>query len=724
MRSCNFKNCSRKLLLFNFVLLFLFSDQLMFAQVSPELETTLMKMGRVWIGVKGNASKSNFDFRAGFFPNDYNILGYRGQYAEANNGAGFKIATASWYNPYPQVDSVQYFPIYGPTTEYTPIGKVIEPLTNYIRYKFPDQEINFEPVELQDFGEYDPSKFGDYTYDQIVEVKNEYIYGITLKRKIMTWGQQFNDNYNIYDLTFENPTTETFDSLYINLESNQLNAYTSYGSNPYVASAEQYNRRRTWQHYYGGRVGDSLRVFYEYSADDPDKSGDNMGAPVISQTGRLIGSDLYFKTFLHASKKAYINDADDEDDFLQPKVTYVGTSTKIPYNSDQDDQFGSKNAWALAGGYSDFFPMSGNTWPGTHHGGNTDELGTSDYSNYPAGTKSSTNSRMACSFGPYIMAPGEKIRIVYAVGITGIGIVKAKEIGESWLRGTLEDAPNLPDPEKGFLPSEFVFPTGASDNDKRKDRWISTGIDSVMKSAYRVKWNFDHDYKIPQAPPPPSKLTVIGHGDGVEIAWSDAEAEEMDSFAGYRIMRRISNVDTSYYESVYDSDENDLGPDHVYKDQSILYGAQYYYYVQAKAKIPENDMNADPASRGKIIYSSRLLVPDIFWVNPPRSPSDDMTQIRIVPNPYNINDPLLKTYGFTDQRGIIFFNLPGTCTIRIFTENGDLVQTIEHDSPVKAGSLTWDMLTSSQQVINSGMYVAVFEKPGGEIAYHKFIVVR
>jgi len=101
-----------------------------------------------------------------------------------------------------------------------------------------------------------------------------------------------------------------------------------------------------------------------------------------------------------------------------------------------------------------------------------------------------------------------------------------------------------------------------------------------------------------------------------------------------------------------------------------------------------------------------------------------MTKIRIAPNPYNINDPLLQTYGFTDSRGIIFFNLPPKVTIKIYTENGDLVQTLEHDSPQKAGSLTWDMITASQQVISSGVYIAVFQKPEGDISYQKFVVVR
>lgn len=683
----------------------------------------LMKMGQYFIGVTDNADKQTFNFTTGFFPNDYNIISDRGQHGDANNGSGFRLGVVRyWFNPYTNLQDT--IPIYGPVSEFNPSGTIINPLTNYIRYRYPQQVIEFNDVELEDFGTYDPAQFGDETFDQVVTSTVEYIYGIQMHRKVMSWSQQYNDNYIIFDVEFENKSDDTFDSLYISMQNNQQNTHMSYGRNPIIPASERYNNRITWQHYYGAEVGDSLRVFYEYSADDPDQSGDNMGAPVISQQGRLAGPDIFFRTVLHASQEPYTNEAADVDDFTQPKITYMGNANNIPSNQGGEDQFGSTNAWALVGGYSDYFPKQGNVWPGTHHGGNNDEIGVSDFSQFPAGTKTSINCKMYTVFGPYHMEPGQKVRIVYAVGFDGIGIKKGKEVGLKWLRNTLEEPPALPDPEKGYFPANFAYPVGATEMDKRKDRWISTGIDSVMKTAYRAKWNFDHGYKIPLAPPPPEELSVLGLGEGVEIKWKASEAESRDNFAGYRIMRRVSNADTVYYQPVYESDANDVGIEHTYYDKDVLFGAVYYYYVQSKAKIDENDLNADPTSRGKMMYSSRLLVPNIDNVNPPRPSSDDMSKIRIVPNPYNINDPLLDAYGYTDQRGLNFFNLPGIVTIKIFTENGDLIQTIVHDDPSESGLYTWNMITSSQQVINSGIYIAVFEKPNGEISYQKFIVVR
>lgn len=689
----------------------------------PELQTALVKMNRVWVGVKANGDKGNFDYRAGFFPNDFNILGSRGQYRDTWGGAGFRLSTTNWTDP---IDTVHAVAVYGPTNEFEGWGqgKVITPLTNYVRYGYPEQTIDFESLNLEPFGMIDASKLGERTYDQIVNATSENILGVTLNRKVMAWTQNFHDDYVILDVEFTNISGDTLHDFYINIESNGDNTFRSFGNSPTPGSGENFDPAVVWQHYYGGRVGDSLRVFYEYNADNPDLPGDNMGTPVKSHGGRLINSSFVWYSILHASKTPYINPEEDEDDFLQPRVTYIGTETRIPYDDSSDDEFGSKNYYAIRGEYSALYPMSGETHPGTFHGLNSDEIGTRDYSDYPAGTKQNTNSKMWSSFGPYSFLPNHKIRIAIANGFSGIDVKTAQSVGEQWYNGTLSDPPGLPNSETGYFPSGFLYPEGATEVDKKKNRWISTGIDSVMKSASRAKWNYETGYRVPQALPPPSKVEITGLGTGVEIKWVDEEAEITENFAGYRIMRRLSKMDTVFYEPIYDSDENDRAAEHLYVDKDVIIGAQYYYYIQAKGRIDENDPLAYPENRGKIIYSGRALQPNMLYINPPHFSQDDLSEIAIVPNPYNINDPLLPGQGWTDQRGIQFFNLPSTITIRIFTENGDHIRTIEHDSSVESGYEHWDMITKNQQVVSSGVYIVVFETPQGNISYQKFLVVR
>jgi len=702
----------------------------------PELETAQTKLTKIWGGIAANGDKATFDFRAGFFPNDFDLIQHRGQGSENYLGSGFRLACTNWKAP---DDSIYRAAVFGPLNDYLLNGKVVVPITSYSRYKYPEQFVNNILIDLTNFAVYDPSKFSGGTYDQIIESTYKNVLGVEVKRKILGWSQAFNDNYIIIDVELENVgvdhlsstgsdslVQDTLRNFYFHMSQGITNNFYSNGSNPAPSSSERPKYNYVWQHYYGAQPGDSLRIFYFYSADDPQTPGDDMGSPVLSQNGRLLNTNFNFYTILHASEQPYINSSEDIDDFQQPKVTYIGTETKIPNPGTGEDPYGSKNYWAIRGGFSDKNLMPG-SYAGTHHMINNDELGTPNFSNFPGGTVSSVNSKNFSSFGPYDFPPGHKLHFVYAVGIAGLGIEKSCEIGNKWLNGTLNDPPEMPDPQKGWFPSNFAFPTDATELDKSKDRWISMGLDSVMLTAWRAKWNFKNNYQIPKAPPPVTSFIVEGSGslNGVILKWKNPEAEASNNFAGYSIKRRLTNQDTVFYNEIYLSGADDKAEEHYFLDTGVVSGVPYYYYIQTKYKIDQNDMTADPLSRGKIIYSSRIWIPNITPIDPPKYSTMDMSKIRIVPNPYNINDPLVKLYySDTDGRQINFYNLPGTVTIRIYTENGDLVKTIIHNSPQSDGYEKWDMITDSQQVISSGIYIAVFQKSDGEVSFQKFIIVR
>ncbi len=108
--------------------------------------------------------------------------------------------------------------------------------------------------------------------------------------------------------------------------------------------------------------------------------------------------------------------------------------------------------------------------------------------------------------------------------------------------------------------------------------------------------------------------------------------------------------------------------------------------------------------------------------------------IRIVPNPYNIKSANLQFPGEPDK--IMFLNIPGHCIIRIYTENGNLINTIVHDNG--SGDETWLSNTSSGQVVVSGIYVVHFtvtqdytdpntgvvEYRKGDTAFQKCVIIR
>jgi hypothetical protein len=120
-----------------------------------------------------------------------------------------------------------------------------------------------------------------------------------------------------------------------------------------------------------------------------------------------------------------------------------------------------------------------------------------------------------------------------------------------------------------------------------------------------------------------------------------------------------------------------------------------------------------------------------------RKAGERLKDIRIVPNPYNIMARKEYQYfGIGEDDKISFLNIPAFCRIKIFTERGDLIHTIEHTDG--SGDESWTSLTSSRQVIVSGIYIAHIEvtedysNPAtgqllykkGESIIKKFIVIR
>jgi hypothetical protein len=96
----------------------------------------------------------------------------------------------------------------------------------------------------------------------------------------------------------------------------------------------------------------------------------------------------------------------------------------------------------------------------------------------------------------------------------------------------------------------------------------------------------------------------------------------------------------------------------------------------------------------------------------------------IVPNPLNISatEEVRYVRGNTADR-IGFLDIPGNCTIRVYTETGELIKTIEHTTGT--GDEYWNLTTDSQQVIVSGLYIVrVVNNDSGEDAIKKFVVIR
>ena len=76
------------------------------------------------------------------------------------------------------------------------------------------------------------------------------------------------------------------------------------------------------------------------------------------------------------------------------------------------------------------------------------------------------------------------------------------------------------------------------------------------------------------------------------------------------------------------------------------------------------------------------------------------------------------------ERRLHFFNLPRICTIRIYTLNGYLVDTIEHESSADDGMEPWDLLTSEGNEISFGTYFYHVDAPLVGTHVGRFSVVK
>jgi hypothetical protein len=98
---------------------------------------------------------------------------------------------------------------------------------------------------------------------------------------------------------------------------------------------------------------------------------------------------------------------------------------------------------------------------------------------------------------------------------------------------------------------------------------------------------------------------------------------------------------------------------------------------------------------------------------------DKMEKVYAVPNPFIVKSGF---EGHGQDNAIGFYGLPEKCTIRIYSYAGQLVETIEHDSPVY--STAWFQVTRNNQDIASGIYFYVVTTPSGETATGKLVIVK
>ncbi len=581
----------------------------------------------------------------------------------------------------------------------------------------------FYPVKMEQKARFAPTNVfvnGNLSYQKNVEIDkidNTLLYdrlidnvinsqlGITVNRKIFQFAQQYNDNYIVYEYTFTNtgntdsdseielPNNTVKDAYFWFTFRNSINKSVRYvignaagwGINTMNdsrgdgvktdAANEKYRASFSWHGYFPGK----------------DVSYDNIGGPIwqLSTTaqvyndkadtvGRLGGTQFVGTVTLYADKSA----TEKVDDINQPRTTdYL--------NSDHPLLLAGANALNKDRMTQEYALMAtGHRSP--RHADAVEPSGDFvNQKNAPNVGNASGGISYNTGYGPYTLKPGESIRIVVAEAANSISRKLQLETGIKYKKKQISD--------------------------EAKNRVVFQGRDSLFLTFKRATEAFNAKWKIPQPPMPPISFEVNSGGDRISLKW-DVAGTDPNPAASYKIYRALGNVDSNYtmiYQTASASERS-------YDDKNLTRGFNYFYYITAVGAVNA----AGPGTPAGKLESGRYYTQTYDPANLQRQAGEKLTDIRIVPNPFNASAAgKVRFPGTIDEDKIAFYNIPGECTIRIYSELGELIKTIEHTNG--SGDEYWYQVTSSNQIIVSGIYIAVFtDKKTGQNHIAKFAVIR
>jgi len=282
------------------------------------------------------------------------------------------------------------------------------------------------------------------------------------------------------------------------------------------------------------------------------------------------------------------------------------------------------------------------------------------------------------SFGPYNMVSGASVKIVMVEAVNGLPLDRVIEINMD----------NLP-AAQARLPA---------------------GLDSLKGAIDRAQRLFDNDYGFSILPPPAPEVThyILPSTQEIVLTWPRDFDDWVDPLSGeqherYRVYRsdRSFNGPFKKLKDIRPSRSTDrsryldseLGV-WKYKDNNIQVGFGYYYAVVS--------VDTDGNESGMTNRNTQAL-------RTTREPAEDALNVRVFPNPFRLVSGL-PTSG--EESSIVFTNLPALCTIRIYTVNGELVRTMEHDN-ANSGEEVWNQLSDSRQKTSAGIYLYTVESDVG-----------
>ena len=555
--------------------------------------------------------------------------------------------------------------------------------------------------------------------------------GITTERKIFQFNQGYHDNYHITEYVFTNTGNVDGDDD-IELSNQTLEGVYFFFLNRYGITRESgsvVGQGVGWgKNNMNDAVGDGMedyetdfRAQYTWHGRLPAfNRWDNIGAPALSDNpglieegdsvGRLTAAKMIGRVVLHADASA----DDESDDLGQPStMTYVNSNDERTTSNDPYDVTQMQNEYDLI--------TKGRVYP--HQADLVVESSASPSDSWAEKFANQTSSpqlgtccggwSFAEGFGPYTLGPGETVRLVIAEGANGLTRKAAVDIGRAY-----KDAFNRGEGDASIAYDADGDGEIEADEEMSKNMWVMTARDSLFKTFRRAIANYESGYNIPESPLPPKEFHVNSGPNRITLTWDTYDEADPQGFEIYRAQNNYYGAIENAYQYTRVAE---LGPNETsYEDTDVKRGISYFYYIQAVGE--ENTDGTGNTPTGVPLKSNRYFAQTYDPAFLKRAPGEQLSDVRVVPNPYDLGSaPDVRWPGIQDR--LAFLDVPGESTIKIYTEIGELVETIEHTDG--SGDAFWDLTTSSNQVVASGVYMAIIEDHAtGEQVIKKFVVIR
>lgn len=287
------------------------------------------------------------------------------------------------------------------------------------------------------------------------------------------------------------------------------------------------------------------------------------------------------------------------------------------------------------------------------------------------------NGFWALGCGPYDLAPNESLKLVFAE-VTGYGIQDADQNGK-------------PDEFEALVRQGLLLESAIVPNEQP--------LFEVADAALEM---YNSNYQVTKPPDPPT-LTYISDAEAnIVLQWESVPGAV--SYNAYKMQYdKISNSINYSLIPFYDLLQS--GSQNSYTDRTVEMGNQYVYAVAA--------VDAAGNESGKVWDHNQITA------EPYIAGFSSTNEITVVPNPYRKEAEWAGPGQWKDT--IVFIGLPEICTIRIYTLEGELVDTIEHTD----GRYTerYNLVNLSDWEIASGMYIYHVEATGMPDFVGKFVVL-